>query len=100
MKPGDLRRAQHGILLGLPAEQLVEFTRWLVVENLTYVEAADRLQTRFGTKVSHQTVHKFFKRYVAPEMHKQEEFIRRTVQRQWKERLATSADAGSGQKPA
>jgi hypothetical protein len=90
------RRAPHNILANLPSEQLIEFTAWLVRDNLTYYEAADKLGAVFDVKVSHETVHQFYKRYCAPEMHKRDEFIRRAVQKLWQQRLAAPPTAPVG----
>lgn len=89
------RRAPHNVLVNLPPPQVVQLVSWLIKDNLTYHAAAAKLAEVFAVTVSHETVHQFFKRYCAPEMHRRDEFIRRTVQKLWKEKLTDEAEAST-----
>jgi transposase len=68
-EPGVTRRPRSQSpckLDALKPDQLAQLQRWLVDSNISYKEACDRLQDRFGLKVNLATIFYFWHRVCAP----------------------------------
>ena len=69
---------KRGTLENMPPDQVRQLITWLVREVIK-----EKLETEFGVTVSLMPISNFARRYVMPVVDRREEWIRRTVDKEW-----------------